>query len=152
MFYWRRKTPQQRGNGRLADALEYQTLRGLGQFEHDVGGALGETGYMQRQIAVAAHQAESDRNLKRRLIRALRRGRATLGEIEPVGLRAGVVVTTHRNPRCARLPVPAHELAESRPLASAIAATKSSMVTAAPSWRSKYRSQPWRKASGPSSV
>ena len=38
---------------------------------------------------------------------------------------------------------------KSMPLASSIAATKSSVVTAWPSWRSKYRSVPLRKPSRP---
>ena len=40
----------------------------------------------------------------------------------------------------------------STPEASSMAHTKSSQVTACPSWRSKYRSLPRRNASGPSSV
>lgn len=42
--------------------------------------------------------------------------------------------------------------ARSAPLASAMAARKSSHVTAAPSWRAKYRSMPFRKPSTPRRV
>ena len=107
----RGEAAQERQGGPLRHITKDDRPLGVLEFEHP-GRELVRARIRRRQrhvAAIATDQAESKRHRRRQLDGLSRSWSERLGDVEPVGLRRGVVCAADRDLRRTGLTVPAHE-------------------------------------------
>ena len=135
----RGEAAQQRRHRRLCDARETKRLRLLAHVEH-AGRAHGRGFAVEAQRNVAAFrvdQADGERHVERQLVGLPGCGRCVLPDVKRVGMRPRIVGSRTRSTGVPAWLYQRRNCVRSTPDASCMACTKSSHVTAMPSWRVK---------------